>query len=134
MIGVGDYGSDEDNSYLRAWSASDVLLDSAYFFNPAGHSGGGYLSVSSAETIAYVTFWDEEPFAGAVYWDNITYAPAVPEPRDLCADGPGSGCAGLHGTPPSSSLIDDAAHCDSTRGASAPLFHVRALSAFGLRR
>lgn len=89
MIGVGDYGGDEDNSYLSAWSASDVLLDSAYFFNPAGNFGGGYLSVSSAETIAYVTFWDEEPFAGAVYWDNITYAPAVPEPETYALMGLG---------------------------------------------
>lgn len=88
-IGVGDYGMDEDNTHLRAWSASDVLLDSAFFYNPPGHFGGGYLSVSSASPIAYVTFWDDEPYPGAVAWDNITYTVAVPEPQTYALMGLG---------------------------------------------
>lgn len=80
-IGVGDYNSDEDHTHLRAWSASDVLLASADYDNPASTYGGDYMMVSSATPIAYVTFWDGEPYAGAVYWDNISYTPAVPEPE-----------------------------------------------------
>jgi hypothetical protein len=95
MVGVGDYGSDEDHSYLSAWSASHVLLDSDYHYNPAGNSGGGFLSVSSATTIAYVTFWDEDPFAGAVYWDNISFTPVVPEPETYALMGLGLAALGL---------------------------------------
>jgi hypothetical protein len=80
-IGVGDYDADEDHTHLRAWSASDVLLASADYDNPAPNYGGDYMMVSSATPIAYVTFWDGEPYPGAVYWDNITYTPAVPEPE-----------------------------------------------------
>lgn len=89
QIGVGDYGADEDNTHLAAWSAADVLLDSDYFYNPADNSGGGYLSVSSATPIVYVTFWDDEPYAGAVAWDNITYTAAVPEPETYALMGLG---------------------------------------------
>lgn len=80
-IGVGDYGADDDNTYLSAWDTEGNLLDSDYFHNPEGNYGGGFLTVSSSTSIAYVTFWDEEPYPGAVYWDNISYSPVVPEPE-----------------------------------------------------
>jgi len=64
-IGVGDYNADEDHTHLRAWSASDVLLASADYDNPDWKYGGDFMTVSSATPIAYVTFWDGEPYAGA---------------------------------------------------------------------
>ncbi len=79
-IGVGDYNADADDTHLRAYSASDVLLASDDYLNPSSKNGGDYLSVSSSSPIAYVTFWDDDPFPGAVYWDNMSVSP-VPEPQ-----------------------------------------------------
>lgn len=93
-IGVGDYNDDEDHSYLAAYSAGDILLDSDYFFNLPTTYGGGTLSVASATPIAYVLFWDEDPFPGAVYWDNLTFEP-VPEPGSLVLAGVGLALLGL---------------------------------------
>jgi len=79
QIGVGDYDADDDNDFLQAYDAGNNLLDADYRFNPASTFGGGYLSVSSASAISYILFWDEEPFAGAVYWDNLTFTSTVSE-------------------------------------------------------
>ena len=81
-IGVGDFDADEDHAHLRAFDSSGNLLDSADYINPAATFGGDYLSVASATPIAYVEFWEDGAFAGAVYWDNISYeVSAVPEPE-----------------------------------------------------
>lgn len=93
-IGVGDYNADEDHTHLRAWSASDVLLASADYDNPASKYGGDFMTVSSATPIAYVTFWDGEPYPGAVFWDNISYTPAVPEPATVALMGLGLAAVG----------------------------------------
>lgn len=83
-IGCGDYGADADYCHLSAYDAAGGLLDAGSYVNPASTPGGGMLSVSSATPIAYVTFWEDGAFPGAVYWDNVefTAAPAaVPEPQ-----------------------------------------------------
>lgn len=81
-IGVGDFNSDVDNSYLEAYDVFNNLLDSDYYQNPSSKNGGDFLSVAATSPISYVKFYDEAPFAGAVYWDNATYnlVSAVPEP------------------------------------------------------
>ncbi len=82
-IGVGDFGADEDNTYLQAFAADDVLLASDYYLNPALIFGGGTLSVA-AKDIKYVLFWDDNPQAGFVWWDNISYTgTVVPVPASL---------------------------------------------------
>lgn len=88
QIGVGDYNDDIDNTYLEVYDSSGNLLGSDYYQNPDTTYGGSYLSVYTAGTpIAYALFWDEEPFAGAVYWDNLTYGQRqggeVPEPGTM---------------------------------------------------
>ena len=46
-------------------------------------------------TIAYVKFWDAEPYPGAVYWDNASYTPVVPEPETYALMGLGLAAVGL---------------------------------------
>ena len=88
--------ADEDYTHLRAWSASDVLLASADYVNPESTYGGDYMMVSSATPIAYVTFWDGEPYPGAVAWDNMTYmTAAVPEPETYALMGLGLAAVGF---------------------------------------
>jgi len=81
-ISVADYSpSDVDEVHLRAYDAFDNLLDTAFFLIP--ESGPGTtLSVSSATSIARVEWNETGDFAGALYWDNLTYTAfdAVPEP------------------------------------------------------
>jgi len=95
-IGVGDYNADVDNTYLQAFDQFNNLLASDYYQNPASTNGGDYLSVSTSSPIAYVKFWDADPFPGAVYWDELTYRigeVSVPEPATLLLLG--FGLAGL---------------------------------------
>jgi hypothetical protein len=88
-VGVGDYNADVDNTYMRAYDAANVLIGSDYYQNPASKYGGDFLEISAAN-IKYVEFWDAEPFAGAVYWDSISYTTAqVPEPETLALFGLG---------------------------------------------
>lgn len=81
-ISVADYSpSDVDEVHLRAYDAFDNLLDTAFFLIPTG-GPGTTLSVSSATSIARVEWNETGDFAGALYWDNLTYTAsgAVPEP------------------------------------------------------
>jgi len=80
-IGVGDFDADVDNTFMQAYDSSNNLLDSDSYVNPAPTFGGDFLTVSAA-SIAYVLFWDAEPFPGAVYWDQLSYQ-QVPEPNAL---------------------------------------------------
>lgn len=86
QVGVGDYNSDVDNTFMQAFDAADNLIGSASYVNPQEVYGGGFLTIAAAN-IAYVKFWDDEPFAGAVYWDSISYEnrgnQEVPEPATL---------------------------------------------------
>lgn len=75
-IGVGDYNADVDNTFMEAYDAAWNLLDTDTYVNPAATYGGGYLTVTGS-AIKYVKFWDGDPFAGAVYWDNIEYGSTV---------------------------------------------------------
>ncbi|RJQ14907.1 MAG: PEP-CTERM sorting domain-containing protein [Nitrospiraceae bacterium] len=90
-IGVGDYNADVDNTYLAVYDSSDNLLGSDYYQNPSYKNGGDYLEVGTSTPIAYALFWDEAPFPGAVYWDNLTYdvSTTVPEPGTLLLLGAG---------------------------------------------
>ena len=92
-IGVGDYDADEDNTYLQAFDSGWNLLDSDYYWNPGQKYGGNYLTVDSPTPIKYVKFWDDDPYAGAVYWDNMSYtlaAPPIPEASTYALFGVGS--------------------------------------------
>ena len=83
-IGMGDFAGDDDEGHLRAYDAFNNLLDSDYLFVPSSVYGGGTLTVTSATPIARVEWNETGSYAGAVYWDNLTYSPArqgaVPEP------------------------------------------------------
>ena len=85
-IDVSDYSpSDDDETHLRAYDASGNLLDSDFLLIPTG-GPGGTLIVSSLIAIARVEWNETGSFAGAVYWDNLTYRAAaapIPEPATL---------------------------------------------------
>lgn len=79
-IDVSDYSpSDDDEPSLYAYDSVGTLLDSDSIFIPGG-GPGGTLTVSSLTPIAYVQWNEVGSFEGAVYWDNLVYAP-VPEPE-----------------------------------------------------
>ena len=80
-IGGGDYNADDDEYYLEAYDSFDNLLDSDYLYVDDSVYGGGMVSVSSATPIAYVLFWEDGSYPGAVYWDNAEFTAAVPEPQ-----------------------------------------------------
>ncbi len=88
-IGCGDFGQDQDQCHLRAYDISGALLDSDDFNNPSGNFRGGMMTVSSVSSIAYVQFFEDGPFPGAIYWDNVSYqlASNVPEPASLALFG-----------------------------------------------
>ena len=83
-IGMGDFSADDDEGHLRAYDASNNLLDSDFILVPASVFGGATLTVSSGTPIWRVEWNETGSFAGAVYWDNLIYTPAnngaVPEP------------------------------------------------------
>ena len=81
-IDMSDYSpSDDDEGHLRAYDAANNLLDTD--FQLMSEAGPGVtLSVSSSTAIARVEWNETGSFAGAVYWDNLTYeVAAVPEPE-----------------------------------------------------
>ena len=80
-IGMGDFNADDDIGHLEAYDASNNLLASDMIVVAPSVFGGGTMTVSSATPIAYVLFYETGSFAGAVYWDNAEFKPAVPEPQ-----------------------------------------------------
>ncbi len=99
QVGVGDFNTDVDNTFMDAFDSGGNLIGSASYVNPLETNGGGFLTIAAPANIAYVRFRDEEPFAGAVYWDNITYEnrtnPEVPEPATLALFGLGLAFIGI---------------------------------------
>jgi hypothetical protein len=94
-IDLGDYNSDADNLYLRAYDASNNLIASATDFIDASFVGMKTLSVSAAN-IAYVRFGGTGFLEQSnVYADNFTYeGRGVPEPTTWAMMIAGFGLAG----------------------------------------
>jgi hypothetical protein len=80
-IGMGDYNADDDEGHLRAYDAANNLLASDIILVPASVNGGATLTVSSSTSIDRVEWNETGSFAGAVYWDNLTYVAAAPIPE-----------------------------------------------------
>lgn len=83
-IGMGDFNADEDEGHLRAYDAANNLLDSDFILVAASVYGGATMTVSSSTSISRVEWNETGSFAGAVYWDNLSYTAfdggVVPEP------------------------------------------------------
>ncbi|MFN0068871.1 MAG: hypothetical protein ACKVYV_14695, partial [Limisphaerales bacterium] len=78
-IDVGDFNVDRDLAVLTALDASLQIVDSVFFSNPPQRVAGTTLTVSSAQPITSVLFYDAGAIPGSVFWDNLSYT-AVPEP------------------------------------------------------
>ncbi len=83
-VDIGDFGADADDLFLRAFDASDTLLDSAFDSLAENEQGMKTLSVSALSAIAYVEFGsigiDNN---NNVYADNFTFnrtTAVIPEP------------------------------------------------------
>jgi hypothetical protein len=88
-IGSGDYNADADNVHLIAYDALNNIVDTDGYVNPAPTYGGSYMTVSGAN-IAYVKMYEDGPFPGAIFWDNMSYETdriTVPEPASLALFG-----------------------------------------------
>ncbi|GAA4220337.1 hypothetical protein GCM10022253_24250 [Sphingomonas endophytica] len=81
-VDLGDYSSDDDSLFLRAFDANGGLLMSATDFIPSTFVGMRTLSLSAAG-ISYVEFGGVGYLGeSSVYGDNFTFSSggAVPEP------------------------------------------------------
>jgi hypothetical protein len=82
-IGSGDFNADDDDVHLTAFDSANNIVDSASYINPPSTFGGSFLTVTGPN-ISYVQFYETGSFAGAIYWDNITFSDqpsvSVPEP------------------------------------------------------
>jgi len=78
-VDVGDFGIDQDQLFLRAFSASDVLLGEATDFLDFTDAVMRTLSVT-ASGIAYAIFGSEFPSrnGSSVYVDNFSFTPVDP--------------------------------------------------------
>ena len=76
-VDLGDLGADEDNLFLMAYSAGDVLIDQFFVTLAVGVAGMRTLTVAGAN-ISYVVFGGSG-FNGEnnVYADNLVFAPSV---------------------------------------------------------
>jgi len=81
---LGDYGSDSDKLFLRAYDSANNLIASDEGDITSSEYG---LTLSiNAKNIAYVEFYGEGLHHNSVYWDDFQYTlqgPAVPEPSTM---------------------------------------------------
>ncbi|MEM9049700.1 MAG: VPLPA-CTERM sorting domain-containing protein [Pseudomonadota bacterium] len=74
-VDVGDFGGDEDNSFLKAYDADGVLIAKQRLKIPANLDGMVTLSVSADVDIYKIKFGTQksDQFPNSVYADNLTY-------------------------------------------------------------
>lgn len=80
-VDIGDFGTDADFLYLRAFDAANNLLGAASYLIPPSFEGMHTLSVAAAN-IDYVLFGGSGQAGSSVYSDNFTFEiqRGVPEP------------------------------------------------------